>query len=228
MRRSLSASSRRSCLAALAAACLMALAARAGAADVETRVFSVSVDAKKAGDYRMTIQRNSDGSVGFTGQSNVNVTVLGISMYSYSYTGNEAWKDGKLCAFQSSGKEKGKEFKVSARLDGDALVVTANGQQRRVRADAWPTSCWQLPGAAYRNGPVTLLGCDSGAEMGGRLQFVGSEQISVCGQTQTCSHYRVTKEETHDVWYDAQERLVRDEWQSGSHRTVIEMVELKR
>jgi len=228
MRRFLSASSPRAWLPGLAAVCLLALAAHAQAADVETRGFTVSVDGKKAGDYRMMIQRNSDGSIGFSGQSSVNVTVLGISMYTYSYTGNEAWKDGKLHAFQSAGKEKGKEFKVSARLEGDALVVTANGQQRRVRADAWPTSCWQLPPAALRNGPITLFGCDTGAEMTSRLQYVGSEQIKVCGQTQTCSHYRVTKEETHDVWYDAQERLVRDEWQSGSHRTVIEMVELKR
>lgn len=225
MRRSLSASSRGSFLAALAAVCLLGVAANARAADVETRTFTVTVDGKKAGDYRMSIQRNDDGTVGFSGTSNVSVTILGVSMYSYSYSGQEAWKDGRLCAFQSAGKEKGTPFKVVARLDGDALAVTANGKQSRARADAWPTSCWQLPGAAYRNAAVTLLGCDTGAEMASRLQYVGSESIKVAGQSQTCSHYRVTKDVVHDVWYDSQERLVRDEWQSGSHRTVVEMVD---
>ena len=57
----------------------------------------------------------------------------------------------------------------------------------------------------------------------GRLDFVGTEKVQVAGQEMTCTHYRVAKDVPHDIWYDAQERLVRDAWVSGGHRTVVEM-----
>jgi hypothetical protein len=195
------------------------------AADVETRTFTVSVDGKKAGDYQMVVQRQADGSLVMSGSSDVRVTLLAIPVYTYSYRGREVWKGVRLQQFQSSGKEKGKEFNIRANADGSALRIVANGQERRARPDVWTTSIWQLPDARFRNNAVPLLGCDTGAEFQGRLEFVGNEQVQVAGQTQTCAHYRVMKDVPHDVWYDAQERMVRDEWVSGGHRTVLEMVE---
>jgi len=213
----------------LATAGLLAFGlSRARAADAETRVFTVRVDGKKAGEYRLAIQPQADGSVTVSAQSDVRVSVLGVAVYTYRYTGREVWKGGRLQHLESSGQEKGKAFAVCADADGQALRVRANGQERRARPDVWTTSCWRLPEARFRNGDVPLLGCDNGAETQGRLQYVGSEQLQVAGQAQTCSHYRVMKDVPHDLWYDAQERLVRDEWVSGGHRTVVELAGLGR
>jgi Family of unknown function (DUF6134) len=200
----------------------------AWAADGETRAFTVQVDGKKVGDYRLTIQRQADGSVAVSAQSDVRVTLLGIPVYTYSYRGVEVWKGGCLQHLQSSGKEKGKDFAVRAVVDGTALRVQANGKERRIRADVWTSSCWQLPAPQFRNNSVVLLGCDTGAETASRLQYVGIEQIAVAGQTQACSHYRVMKDAPHDLWYDGQERLVREEWVADGHRTVLELVGLQR
>jgi hypothetical protein len=201
---------------------------RAEAADVETRQYTIHVDGKKAGDYQLTIECQADGAVAVSAQSDVRVTVLGVPVYTYTYRGREVWKGGRLQHFESSGKEKGKEFAVRADVDGAALRVRANGQERRARPDVWTSSCWQLPEARFRNNEVPLFGCDTGADIPSRLQYVGSEQIQVAGQSQTCSHYRVMKEVPHDLWYDAQERLVRDEWVSGGHRTVLNLTALRR
>lgn len=229
MRRALPASPRRPWFAALsglavAAACLLP-ASRVAAAEAETRVYTISIDGKKAGEYHLTIRKGDDGTVSVVAKSDVRVTVLAVPVYTYSYAGREVWKNGRLECFESSGKEKGKEFSVRADLDGTALKVRANGQERSVRADVWPTSCWQLPGSSFRNAAVPMFGCDTGMEMQGRCDFVAKEEVTVAGQPQTCSHYRVTKDVPHDMWYDAQERLVRDEWVSGGHKTVIEMTQ---
>jgi hypothetical protein len=48
----------------------------------------------------------------------------------------------------------------------------------------------------------------------------------VAGQEISCTHYCVNKDVPHDLWYDAQERLVRDEWVSSGHRTVLEMTDM--
>ncbi len=211
----------------VAAAALQALGqAQATAADTETRTFSVNVDGKKAGDYQMVIQRQDDGTVVFSARSDVRVTLLAIPVYTYSYLGREIWKNGALLSFQSSGKEKGKEFAVSATLDGTTMKVVANGQEGRAPADVWMTSCWQLPLPRYRNAEVQLLGCDTGVVTRSRCEYVGAEQVKVLGQDQNCTHYRVMKDALHDIWYDAQERLVRDEWTSNGHKSVVEMTGL--
>ena len=204
---------------------LLAIGGQARAADVETRIFTVGVDGKKAGDYQLTISRLADGSLATSAASDVRVTILAIPVYTYTYRGREVWKGGRLQHFESSGKEKGKEFAIRADADGSTLRVVANGVERRTRPEVWMTSCWQLPEARYRNREVLLLGCDTGADVQGHLQFVASESIKVAGQMQTCAHYRVMKDVVHDVWYDGQERMVRDEWVSSGHRTVVEMTE---
>ena len=133
--------------------------ARAGAADVEIRTFAIQVDGKKSGEYQMNIKRQDDGSVVLTAQSDVRVTLLAIPVYTYSYHAVEVWKNGQLHHFESSGKEKGKDFAVRADVDGSMLRVQANGQEQRVRADVWTTSCWCLPAPNFRNSNVPLFGC---------------------------------------------------------------------
>jgi hypothetical protein len=210
------------------AAVLVAAPSPARAADLETRVFSISVDGKKCGEYLLSIQRGEGDVFAVAAQSSVKVTKVGITFYEYNYRGQEIWKGTRLLSLESSSKENSKTSSVSAKLDGQTLLVKANGSESRVRADAWATSCWRLPDASFRNNTVPMLVCDSGSEMAGRLESVGAEEMTVAGVKQTCSHYRVTKDVVHDVWYDAQERLVRDEWTSNGHRTVVEMTQLKR
>lgn len=217
-----------STLPGLVVAAVLVAASPARAADLETRVFAINVDGKKCGDYFLTIGRHEGDVVVVAAQSNVKVTKLGITFYEYSYRGQEVWKGARLMSLETSSKEKGKDSSVSAKLDGQTLLVKANGSEKRVRADAWTSSCWRLPESSFRNNSVPLLVCDSGAEMAGRLEYVGTEEISVAGVKQTCTHYRVMKDVLHDVWYDANERLVRDEWTSNGHTTVLEMTQLKR
>ncbi len=90
----------------------------------------------------------------------------------------------------------------------------------------WTTSFWQLPPPTSQSHAVTLLGCGDGQERSSQLQYVGTEKIKikVGGQEQTCSHYRVMRDVPHELWYDGQERLVRQEWVSSGHRTVLELV----
>src|SRR5262249_21687250 len=79
------------------------------AAETEIRDFQVIVDGKKAGDYRMTIQRLPDGSLSMNGQANVNVTYL-IYRYQYSYQGTEVWRAGRLLQLNSRAFDDGKNY----------------------------------------------------------------------------------------------------------------------
>jgi hypothetical protein len=196
---------------------------QARAADTEVREFKIMVDGKDSGTYQMKIERQDDGTEILSAESNVRVKVVGISVYTYSYKGKEVWKNGRLQHFESSGKDDGKGFAISAEVDQNVLAVTANGQNSTVRADVWLTSFYRLPDPQCRNAAVPLLGCDSGKPMDAQLKYIGTELCTICGQPQNCEHYRVTNPVVHEVWYDIQERMVRHEWTSDGHRTVLEM-----
>jgi hypothetical protein len=202
---------------------LIANLCQAAAADVEVRDFVILVDNKQAGEYHVTIQSQDDGTTSLSAQSSVRVTVLAVPVYTYNYRGLEVWKNGRLQHFESSGRENSKVFNVSADAEGNALRVKANGHEHAARPDVWTTSCVQLPEAKFRNQAAPLLGCDSGQDVNGQLEYVGAEPVQVAGQKLTGAHYRVMKDVPHDMWYDGQERLVRDECVSGGHRSVLEL-----
>ena len=203
-------------------------AGRAAAADAEVRDFVIQVDGKPAGDYHMTIRSQDDGSVSMSAESDVHVAILLVNVYSYSYRGREVWKQGRLQHFESAGKENGKAFAVSADLAGGELHVKANGQESVLRPDVCTTSCWQLPDAHLRTQSVPLMGCDNGQLTMAAMQHVGSERLKVAGQELACEHYRLMRDVAYDQWYDAQERLVKQEWVSNGHRTVLELVRVSR
>ena len=99
---------------------------RARAADLETRYYTINVDGKKAGDYRLIIQRAADGALAVFAESDVRVTILGVPVYTYSYHAQEVWKAGRLRHFDSHGKEKGKDLNAfdedHAAMQGDRAI----------------------------------------------------------------------------------------------------------
>jgi hypothetical protein len=212
----------------IAGGVLSAGASRLSAAGSETRDFNVLVDGKPAGDYHVTVQPQDNGAVAMTLQSEVRVKVLGVTFYSYTYRGREVWKDGRLRHLDSNGQENGKPFTVSAEPDGGGLRVTFNGQVHAAPPNVWTMTYWQLPPAPARDQPLPLLGGHNGQVVDGRLQYLGSERLNVAGQEQACGHYRVTGSTPHDLWYDAQERVVRQEWVVDGHKTVLELTRLGR
>jgi hypothetical protein len=212
----------------VAAVVLLAGVARSVAADVEQREYLTYIDGRKAGEYHMTITPQDDGSVSMTGKANVNVGFL-LVRYTYAYRGTEVWKDGRLQRFDSATNDNGTRYTVSAAADGDGLRVQVNGQPRTGRADAWVTTYWHLPPAAQRNQELSLLDGDTGRDLTATLAYVGAEQVNVAGQTVECGHYRLTGQVVNvDLWYDAQERLVRQEWMEDRHKAVLQLTGVRR
>jgi hypothetical protein len=190
----------------------------------ETRSFTVHVDGKPAGDYRMTVHQEGDTTT-MTGVADVKIKYFLVS-YVYNYRGTEVWKGDRLVRLESVTVDDKKHFNVTAWADGNALKVRANGQERVNRFDAWTTTYWRLPPARFRNQQVPLLDADTGKELTGMLRFVGMEAVRVAGRPMQCAHWRVSGGVLVDVWYDGNERLVRQESVEDGHRTVLELTQV--
>jgi hypothetical protein len=212
------------------AAMMVSPLAQAAAADVEYREFSLRVDHKPAGNYQIKITTPDDTTTVVSCLANVEVKkIAGLVRYTYTYRGTETWQGQRLVRLESATDDNGTKYTVNVAAEGQWLRVKVNGQERLNRPDVWTTSYWRLPEAKFRNGGVPLLDADTARAIDGQMRYVGTDALTVGGQTQNCAHYRVTGKGIEvDVWYDAQERMVRQESVEEGHRTVFALTSLRR
>ena len=212
----------------LSAGLMLLLGSIPSQAEEEIREFAVKVKNKAAGSYRMTIVSDKNGTTTMTGEANVDVRQF-IVRYTYAYQGTEVWQNGRLIQLDSAANDDGKQFAVSVRPNGDTLRVQVNGQVHETRPDVWTTSYWKLAEPRFRNQSVLLLDSDTGRDIQARLTFVGPAVVKVAGQPQNCTQYQLTGNNLHvDLWYDAQERLVRQTSVEQGQQTLLELVRISR
>jgi hypothetical protein len=217
------------CAAALVApACSAECCSAARAADTETRDFSVSVDGKRAGSASMTIGRADDGTITVAADTEVRVTVLGINAYKYSYRGKETWKDGLLQKFESTCNDDGKRFVVTAAAEAEGIRVKVNNQERMVPANVWLSSYWSRPDKKVHDQTIPIVDADTGRDLEAKVTCVGQEQLNLAGQAQNVTHYKLTGKANVDLWYDADNRLVRQEWVEDGHKTLVELSKIRK
>jgi hypothetical protein len=200
-------------------------ATRAG--EIETRDFAVLVGGKAAGEVHMTIHKQDSGAISVRTDTDVKVTV-GLLTHKYSYRGLEVWKDSRLVKLDSTCEENSKRVTVSAAAGDAGVTVKSNGVEKVIKAEAWVSTYWTLPGPKLREGEITILDADSGKELTARLQYVATEKMRVAGQEVSLNHYRLTGKVTADLWYDGHDRLVRQEWTESGHKTIMVLVRVRR
>lgn len=209
-------------------AMLSALTQTARAGETETRSFRIVVDGKPAGSYTITVARQADGGVQVTSAAQAAVKYLGVTVYSYQLRCSETWAGGRLTRLSSAATDNGKRLRVEAQADATGIVLTADGPARRVRPDVLTTTYWRLPDPRSRTGPIVLLDADTGREIPVQVQPLGVQQLNVGGTVIPCTHYRYSGQIVVDLWYDANERLVRQETMEDGHRTGFELTGVQR
>lgn len=210
----------------LVALAVLSVGVRAGAAEVETRDYTVYIDAKKAGDVHMTVNRQDDGTTAVSCDTDVRVGAI-FTLYHYSYRGRESWKDGVLQRFESKANDNGKQFTVTAVAAADGLHVRVNNVEHTAPANVCLTSYWGQPDAKLANQTIPILDADTGRDLQAKVQFVGAEKYGAEGQT--VQHINLSgKGVAIDLWYDAAKRLVREEWMEDGHRTVVDLLRVRR
>jgi hypothetical protein len=197
------------------------------AADTETREFVVKVDGKPSGHANMTIQRQDDGTTTVSCDTNVRVRVL-IKTYVYTCKTRETWKDGRLQQLASQCNDDGKQYQVSGTAQADGIHIRVNGREHIAKAEAWVSSYWTLPDAKLRDGLLSVVDADTGRDLQGRLQFIGATQMNVAGQVQNVQHYRFNGPTRIELYYDAGQRLVYQEWVEDGHPTALELARVRR
>lgn len=209
------------------ALCFCCFAQTTPTAENEQRDFSILVNGRDAGHSRIHIAE-ADGTTVATISAQVKVNLL-ILPYTYSVESTETWKDGKLIGLKASSVENGKHTEITASGDGGRLTLRINGHDRLVAPDVWTSSFWKLADPKYHNKAVQVLEPDTGKEYTCQLQYVGTEQLTYMKQLQSCYHFRISGGPYPvDAWFDRFHRLVRQEFVDSGHKTIMQLIDVKR
>jgi len=198
-----------------------------GEVNTEYRDFEIFVDGKPAGESRLVLIQQDDGTTYM--KANASVKVQGLFQFTFTIDAQEWWKDGKLLGLKALTMENKKQTSVEVSNDGKQLVVRVNGQARTMGPDSWTTSYWKLADARFHNQKVAILETDTGNQFVGKLQFVAEEQITISGKLEKCYHFRVTEASSPtDLWFDKYHRLVRQEFHESGHHTTVQLSAIRR
>lgn len=197
------------------------------AGSVEQREYSVLINGKDAGHSQIVIVQENDGRIYMKGSVTVKFQQVLIP-FSFSLSTQEWWQGDRLVQMTSTCLENGKKTDVAAKAEADKVLVTTNGQVRPVPWEIWANSYWKLPDRRFHNNSVPILEADTGKDLVGKLQFVGTEKVTVGSKVEECFHFRVTGPASPtDLWYDQYHRLVRQEFTENGHRTIVHLVSRK-
>jgi hypothetical protein len=196
------------------------------AADTETRIFSVTVDGRPAGEFRLTIRTGDDGSENVSAVANIQMRSF-LGGYHYSYRGSEVWSDGRLRQFESSSDDNGKKHVVHAVADGSRLRVTVDGAPQSARSDGWPTTYWRMPPSIKGGQPISVLDSDTGEEQSARVDSIGPQSLAIAGKAINCTRVAVTASVPAVLHYDGRGRLVAEETTEDGHRTILTLREIQ-
>jgi hypothetical protein len=217
------------CLAAVA--CAVGQACPSWADDTEHRDFVILVDGKEAGQSRISMIEKTDGTTQVSAAAKVRVKLVGLfTAFSYEVQSQETWKAGRLVSLKSVATEDGKTTRVDVARNGEQLRVQINGTGgNNLRADIWPSSYWKLADKQFHNKQVPILDADTGNELVGQLTYIDIQTLTIAAKGEDCYHFRVTGIPVPiDLWFDRYHRLVRQEFTESGHRTIVQLITIRR
>ena len=210
--------------------CLFALACPAYADDTEQREFSIFIDGKEAGATNMTLVQKDDGITYMSATLDVKFKHLVVLEYVIKAKTQEWWKDGRLVGMETSAIDNGKKTDVLIAVDNNnQLRMRVNGKDSPINPDVWTNSFWRLADSRFHNKKVPILDVDSGKEHNTELKYVGMEKMPVGKQFVDCYRFLVPNAPGPvDLWFDKYHRLVRQEFTEQGHKTIVQLVSIKR
>ena len=190
----------------------------------ETREFDVLVRDKPVGHNRIRIRDLEDGTTEAAMDLDVAMSLV-VYTYRYEFHGRETWQQDRLMSVDNRATDGGKALSLRAQVHTQgSLIEIKDAPARPGPAVLMTTNYWRLPPAA--TGKFTILESDNGKFYVVELQRVGPDEIVVQDKKLACTRYRLTGDAAADLWFDARNRLVRQQTVEQGHATELRLTRL--
>ena len=190
----------------------------------ETREFEVLVRDKPVGHSRVRISDMEDGTTVAAMDLDVTMNVL-VYTYRYEFHGRETWQQDRMVSVDNRATDGGKALSLRAQVRPQGSVVEIkDGPGRSGPSFLMTTNYWRLPPPAA--GKFSILESDNGKVYVVELERVGPDEVVVENQKLPCTRYRLAGDTAADLWFDARNRLVRQQTVEQGHATELRLTRL--
>jgi hypothetical protein len=166
-------------------------------------IYTISRDGTPIGQQRIEFV-NDGAKLRVLSHTELDVNLLGLSVYGFNQQVEEVRSGGKLMSLTSEADDDGTDRKVSLSLQGDLLKGDYNGNNRAIDPTLITSLFWQKP----PTGETQLIDTLRGKVRDVNVREVGAETLTLpVGRIET-KHYQLTGEWKRDLWYDANGILV--------------------
>lgn len=212
----------------VAAALLLVAGGPVLAVETEVRTFTVCIDGKPAGSYKLAYRVDETGAETIAAVSDVKGKV-GVLNYTHTHRSVEVWKNGRVVSLDGSANDDGKLKTVKAVVSTSGLLVMASGKTFQSRADVLTSTGWRFPGAVDRPRDVVILDTEDGTETVARLEPLPAAAVGAAAAPGDTRRFRVTGKNLEMVWwFDKVGRPVRQETVWGGHKVVLDLISTTR
>ncbi len=209
-------------IAFIVALCPTAFGQSTNARKQETREFEILINGKPAGTSATTISETENGQTIASTDAAVNLNYI-IYFYQYEFHGRETWSGNLLLWVENRAVDNGKQLEVRARASSQGSVIEANDRRPRAAGPiSMTTSYWHAP-QGQKGDPLTLLDADQGSLHSVRIEGIVPELITAAGNKIQCTHYHLTGDMTVDLWFDAANRLIRQQTTEDGHPVELQL-----
>jgi hypothetical protein len=192
----------------------------------EIREFEILVKDKPAGKSSMRISDLDDGTTRVTTDVHVKLNYV-VFVYRYDFSGSETWRGNRLLSTANRATDDGKIYEARAQSDARGFRIEANGRSQTAALLDMTTNYWRPP-ELKRDLSVSLMNADRGNVQTARVERLAPEPLNFGSQQVTCSHYRLRGDVQAELWFDGQNRIVRQKGVEEGYPTELRLTRLTR
>jgi len=134
--------------------------------------FAIWREGSRIGTHRFTFRREGDAVI-VDGRVDVTVSFAFVTLYRYSGTRNEIWRDGRLVSYAADTDDDGTLIHVRGHADEEGFSVTGKAGTVTLPAKAMPFTMWSrgvVEGGA-------LFGMDDGVPLKVKVEALGGSPV---------------------------------------------------
>ena len=195
---------------AVAAALVAAMSVRAQPPD-GTYVYTIEHSAHgELGTATHRIARRGDETIVET-ELSIAAKALFVVVHRHEESRREVWRDGQLISFEGTTNDNGTMIELHGRRDGDRFVIDGPDGP----AEAPPTIRTSNPWSIDITKAMLVMGTTSGELRKVRIETAEETILDLGGRRIPTRYFRMTGDMTRELWYDADDVLVRLTWPRG-------------
>lgn len=206
------------CRAALAVSLLSAGSAEALAqAPPGTYRYKIERSGSEIGRQALVVGKDGD-KVTVSDETSVKVKIAFITAYTFDHSRRETWQDGKLTALETRIDDNGTKSTLTAKADGDKLVIKGPAVESIQALGIMPTGYWNVETVKQtklfhdETGKILTISVTGGEPQA--LDLGGGRKIEA-------KRWKMTGDDDIELWYDSRDVLVKQRFDARDGSTIV-------